>query len=80
MYKIISTEEFIKKLHSYKVKEFIKNEIITGLEYLSESPFGYGKETGLSVIQELKFIYGKIWYDVDSQNKIVILHTIEIHN
>ena len=79
MYKIITTEEFVKKLHKYKVNEGIKDEVITTLEHLSENPFGYGEETGLSVIQELSFTYGKIWYDVDSQNNIVILHTIEIH-
>ena len=78
MYEIISTPSFLNTLKKSIFSEEQKEEFVTLLGYLSESPFGYGKEKGLSIVQEVIFSFGKIWYDVDTQNQIVLLHALEI--
>ena len=78
MYEVIATPSFLNTLKKSVFSKEQKEDLITLLEYLSEYPSGYGKEKGLSIVQEIIFSFGKIWYDVDTQNQIVLLHALEI--
>lgn len=75
MYTLIASQHYHSQFK--KLSADAKNEMLPILEHLTEEPFGYGNITGLEAVQEIVLSFGKMWYDVDSQNQFVILYHIE---